>query len=98
MAEPWRLPEVAGDHASPIIGFALDGFPIYGRFECTDPSCQQIREVQSGWVQVGDPPRTPGTPTSSRGPMIPPCSIDATATRGPAGATTTMRRRVFLTF
>ncbi|MEZ4464997.1 MAG: YHYH protein [bacterium] len=33
VAEPWRQPEVAGDHASPIIGFALDGFPIYGRFE-----------------------------------------------------------------
>ncbi|MEM6702678.1 MAG: YHYH protein [Acidobacteriota bacterium] len=41
--------------ASPILGFALDGFPIYGPSGCLDESCTEVVEFQSSWVQVGDP-------------------------------------------
>lgn len=40
---------------SPIIGYALDGFPIYGPRGCLDADCSEVVEFQSGWVQTGDP-------------------------------------------
>jgi hypothetical protein len=40
---------------SPILGFALDGYPIYGPRACADADCTEIIEMQSGWVQTGDP-------------------------------------------
>jgi hypothetical protein len=40
---------------SPIIGWAFDGFPIYGPLGCTDADCTEVVEFQSGWNQIGDP-------------------------------------------
>jgi len=44
-----------GSEADPLIGYALDGFPIYGRYGCADADCTDIVEYQSGWEQTGDP-------------------------------------------
>jgi len=40
---------------SPILGYALDGFPIYGPYGCLDEKCSEIIEFQSSWVKTGDP-------------------------------------------
>lgn len=40
---------------SPILGFALDGFPIYGPNGCLDAECAELVTFTSGWVQTGDP-------------------------------------------
>lgn len=40
---------------SPIIGYALDGFPIYGPNGCLDAACTQVATFQSGWSPNGDP-------------------------------------------
>ncbi|MEC8051316.1 MAG: YHYH protein [Myxococcota bacterium] len=40
---------------SPILGYALDGFPIYGPLGCVDDACTSVVEFKSGWVQTGDP-------------------------------------------
>lgn len=41
--------------ASPLLGFAADGFPIYGPRGCTDAECAEVVTFESGWVQTGDP-------------------------------------------
>lgn len=46
---------VTGNGASPIIGFALDGYPIYGPVACANEACTETLTVRSGWVQTGDP-------------------------------------------
>ena len=38
-----------------IIGYALDGFPIYGSMGCVDTGCSEVIEFKSSWVQTGDP-------------------------------------------
>ncbi|GAB4545061.1 MAG: hypothetical protein OHK0023_02790 [Anaerolineae bacterium] len=35
-----------------IVGYAFDGYPIYAPYICTDPSCQQVREVSSSWQRT----------------------------------------------
>ena len=55
VAEPWTLPDPDPTQESPVLGFAADGFPIYGPYGCVDASCTQVVEFQSGWVQTGDP-------------------------------------------
>jgi len=40
---------------SPILGFALDGFPIYGPRGCVDADCREVVTFQSSWRQSGDP-------------------------------------------
>ncbi|MEM7247273.1 MAG: YHYH protein [Acidobacteriota bacterium] len=40
---------------SPIIGYAFDGYPIYGPWGCVDEDCTEVIEFQSSWVQIGDP-------------------------------------------
>jgi hypothetical protein len=45
----------APDQPSPIVGFASDGFPIYGKYGCVDAMCTQIVEFRSGYVETGDP-------------------------------------------
>ena len=40
---------------SPILGFANDGFPIYGPRGCVDAACTEVVELESGWVRTGDP-------------------------------------------
>ena len=34
---------------SPILGYALDGFPIYGNRGCLDEACTQVIEFKSSW-------------------------------------------------
>ncbi len=41
--------------ASPILGFALDGFPIYGPRGCLDEACTEVVTFQSSWELIGDP-------------------------------------------
>lgn len=55
VAEPWTLADPAGTGESPILGWALDGFPIYGPYGCVDSDCADVVEFTSGWVQTGDP-------------------------------------------
>jgi len=55
VAEPWMNDDPPADEASPIIGWALDGFPIYGPLECADASCATVIERKSGYAQTGDP-------------------------------------------
>lgn len=43
------------DGASPILGYALDGFPIYGPRGCLDADCAEVVTFESGWQQTGDP-------------------------------------------
>jgi hypothetical protein len=40
---------------SPIIGFALDGFPIYGPNGCLDAACTEVVTFSSSWETTGDP-------------------------------------------
>ena len=39
----------------PIIGYAYDGYAIYGQMGCADSECSELVEYSSGWVQTGDP-------------------------------------------
>jgi hypothetical protein len=47
------FPDRAEDAASPILGFALDGFPIYGSVECADAECSRTVRLESGWEATG---------------------------------------------
>lgn len=47
--------EVGPDEPSPIIGFAFDGYPIYGPVGCLDEACEERVTFVSGWEQTGDP-------------------------------------------
>ena len=40
---------------SPIIGYAFDGFPIYGPYGCLDTDCNQVVEFKSSWERIGNP-------------------------------------------
>ncbi|MBM4359718.1 MAG: YHYH protein [Deltaproteobacteria bacterium] len=40
---------------SPIVGYALDGFPILGPFECADKDCTTPVEMRSSWEKTGGP-------------------------------------------
>jgi YHYH protein len=53
VAEPWLAEAPKGDHASPIVAYAFDGFPVYGPYECADSACTSVVEMQSGWENVG---------------------------------------------
>jgi len=45
-----------GDYKeSPVLGYALDGFPIYGPYGCIDNDCSEIIKFKSSWVKTGDP-------------------------------------------
>jgi hypothetical protein len=41
--------------ASPILGYALDGFPIYGPYGCLDTACTQVVQFKSSWEKIGNP-------------------------------------------
>lgn len=49
------LSEVSETEASPLIGFSLDGFPIYGPLGCLDEACEEVVEFQSSWETIDDP-------------------------------------------
>jgi len=55
VSEPWMNADPPSDQASPIIGWGLDGFPIYGPLECADAGCSSVIEIQSGYEKIGDP-------------------------------------------
>lgn len=55
VSEPWMNADPPADVASPVIAWALDGFPIYGPLECTDGSCATVVELKSGYDKIGDP-------------------------------------------
>ena len=52
---PWTNPEPSPSEPSPIVGYAADGFPIYGPYGCLDEECSEVVEFKSSWVQIGDP-------------------------------------------
>lgn len=38
-----------------VVGYALDGFPIYSNIGCLDKACTKTVKLTSGYVQNGDP-------------------------------------------
>jgi hypothetical protein len=38
-----------------VLGYAIDGFPIYGPTGCLDVKCTKKAAVKSGYVQIGNP-------------------------------------------
>ena len=38
-----------------VVGYALDGFPIYTNIGCADNACTQTLKLTSGYIQTGDP-------------------------------------------
>jgi YHYH protein len=38
-----------------VVGYALDGFPIYGRVGCLNKACTKVATMTSGYVKTGDP-------------------------------------------
>jgi hypothetical protein len=48
-------PTAACDLDEQLLGYALDGFPIYGSTGCVDLACTEVAAFRSGWVQTGDP-------------------------------------------
>lgn len=38
-----------------VVGYALDGFPIYSNIGCVDKACTQTVKLTSGYVLTGDP-------------------------------------------
>ena len=53
VAEPWDNEDPDPSIPSPVIGYAFDGFPIYGPHGCLDASCEQVVEFKSGWDNIG---------------------------------------------
>ena len=49
VSEPWDLPDVDPTIPSPILGYALDGYPIYGSFGCLDEACTEVVKFKSSW-------------------------------------------------
>ncbi len=43
------------DQVQPVLGYAMDGFPIYGPTGCLDEACTESATMESAWEQVGDP-------------------------------------------
>ncbi|MEC9073185.1 MAG: YHYH protein, partial [Myxococcota bacterium] len=44
---------VEGEGISPILGYSLDGFAIYGARDCLDADCSEVVEFLSGWENTG---------------------------------------------
>jgi hypothetical protein len=47
--------EAKAGQPSPLLGYAFDGFPIYGPAGCADAACTRVVEFSSGWERTGDP-------------------------------------------
>ena len=54
MATTCFAPDWNASLPSPVIGYALDGFPVYGPTGCLDLACTQIVTFQSGYQVTGD--------------------------------------------
>lgn len=55
VAKPWMNADPPATEASPIIAWALDGYPVYGSQECADGACSKVVVMQSGYAKTGDP-------------------------------------------
>ena len=64
-SQPWNNPDPSPDEASPIVGYAFDGFPIYGPNECTNSSCTSVQEMLSSWDSTGYQTGTAGCTSSA---------------------------------
>jgi hypothetical protein len=53
--QPCLAPGTGPGSPSPVLGFALDGFKIYGPYGCADADCRRVVKYRSGWDQTGDP-------------------------------------------
>jgi hypothetical protein len=59
VATPWTNADVDSSVPSPVLGFAADGFPIYGPYGCVDEACTEVIEFKSAWeVKPGADPKT----------------------------------------
>ncbi len=63
VSQPWNNADPPTNAQSPIIGYGLDGFPVYGPYECTTAACTQVVEMLSSWDNTGH--GTVGCVTSS---------------------------------
>lgn len=64
-SQPWNDPDPSPDEPSPVVGYAFDGFPIYGPYECTDTGCTSVRRMLSGWDDTGHEAGTEGCTSSA---------------------------------
>ena len=44
-----------GSIVSPILGWAYDGYPVYGTMGCLDTDCNDVVEMKSSYTQLNDP-------------------------------------------
>ncbi|MBI3782067.1 MAG: YHYH protein, partial [Deltaproteobacteria bacterium] len=65
-SQPWNNADPSPNNPSPIVGYAFDGFPIYGPYECTNSGCTSVQEMLSAWDNTGYQAGTVGC-TSSAG-------------------------------
>jgi hypothetical protein len=64
-SQPWNEADPSPDVPSPVVGYAFDGFPIYGPYECSDASCTSVREMRSGWDDTSHEAGTEGCTSSA---------------------------------
>ncbi len=74
-----------GFEASPIVGYALDGFPIYGPNGCLDLACENVVEMTSGYEQTGNPTSNAWTAYTYVGGSEPGMLDECNGTYGPDG-------------
>ena len=65
VAEPWTNAPTDTTTPSPILGWSLDGFPIYGSYGCVDIECSSVIEFLSGWDNTSIQTGTEGCTDSS---------------------------------
>jgi YHYH protein len=53
--QPCLTDGVREGQRSPILGYALDGFPIRGPYGCADADCHEVIRMKSGYKKIGDP-------------------------------------------
>ncbi len=64
-SQPWNDPDPSPNDPSPIVGYAFDGFPIYGPYECVDGGCSSVQKMLSGWDNTGYQAGTVGCTSSA---------------------------------
>jgi hypothetical protein len=64
-SQPWNNPDPSPSDPSPIIGYAFDGFPIYGPYECVDLGCSSVQKMLSSWDHTGYQAGTVGCVSSA---------------------------------
>ena len=64
-SQPWNNADPSPSDPSPIVGYAFDGFPIYGPYECTDAGCSSVQEMLSAWDNTGYQAGTVGCTSSA---------------------------------